>query len=294
MRPSVYSLIVFILCFFLSGGISEAFRDIPEDSLAYPVLINTDIGGTGTGFFVNDGKTMFLVTARHLFYPPDGKRGFKQTISCFAYSLDNTVHHLILDLVALSTTGDFKLHDLEDVAVIRIGRLGGRRVTFLPGVERPAYSGESITSFPLAHIKTFDQVLVANEVYLFGYPVSLGLKNIPQLDHKKPLVRKGIIAGKNKEHQTLILDVPVYPGNSGGPVVEVEVEGDQRKFRVVGVAIQFVLSFLRGLPANSGYSVAVSMNPVLELFDAFSNEKPSSEGEPSPPLPEAEALPGQP
>jgi hypothetical protein len=56
----------------------------------------------------------------------------------------------------------------------------------------------------------------------------------------KPLLRRGIIAGKNEKVGTLILDLAVYPGNSGGPVVEVETVRSEKKFRVIGIMSQFV------------------------------------------------------
>ena len=49
-------------------------------------------------------------------------------------------------------------------------------------------------------------VLVANEVYLFGNPSSLGIQEIPQLDPFRPLLRKGIVAALNdKSHSFSIV-----------------------------------------------------------------------------------------
>ena len=253
---------------------SEAFRDIPENNLGYPVLITSDTGGSASGFFLNDGKSVFVITARHVFYPPNGKRAFRQKISCLSYSKDpsdTTANHFSLDLVALANSGDFKMHGLEDVAIIRIASLDEEKLKFVQGVDIQSRSKQGIVSVAMKYVKTFDQVLVANEVFLFGYPVSLGLKKIPQLDYKKPLLRKGIIAGKNETLHTLILDVPSYGGNSGGPVLEVESDGPEKKFRIVGVAAEFVPSMVQGVPINSGYSVAVSMNPVLDLVSSFTD-----------------------
>ena len=88
-------------------------------------------------------------------------------------------------------------------------------------------------------VKHFDEVLTGNDVFVFGYPTSLGLKSDPtrppQFDPSLPLLRKGIVAGKNPRLHTLILDSPIYFGNSGGPALEVEQDGLQRRFRVIGV-----------------------------------------------------------
>jgi hypothetical protein len=71
-------------------------------------------------------------------------------------------------------------------------------------------------------VKTFDQVLIGNDVIMYGYPTSLGLANILQLNPDRPLLRKGIVAGKNLQQHTLILDCPIYQGNSGGPIFEID------------------------------------------------------------------------
>jgi len=48
-------------------------------------------------------------------------------------------------------------------------------------------------------VQKFNDVLIANDAYIIGYPTSIGKKNYPQIDYKRPLVRKGVIAGKNPE-----------------------------------------------------------------------------------------------
>jgi hypothetical protein len=129
----------------------------------------------------------------------------------------------------------------------------------------------------------FNDVLVSNEVFVLGYPRSVGLDDYPQFDPRQPLLRKGVVAGINRERHTIILDLPVYPGNSGGPVVQVETaaEGGKivRKFRVIGIASEFVpvvdhLMTWWGqdtpLVHNSGYAIAASMDAVLDILSTFS------------------------
>ena len=74
-------------------------------------------------------------------------------------------------------------------------------------------------------IKTLDEVIVGNDVIMYGYPTSLGLEKIAQIDPLRPLLRKGIVAGKNIQRSSLVLDCPAYFGNSGGPVFEIERGG---------------------------------------------------------------------
>ena len=127
------------------------------------------------------------------------------------------------------------------------------------------------------YMKTLDEVLIANDVYILGFPSSVGLKNMPQLDYKTPLVRKGIVAGKNKSLNTIILDCEVYPGNSGGPVIEVEKDGFISKYRLIGTISQYVpfALYFKDMNSqnlgyalnNSGYSVIVPNDPLIDLIN---------------------------
>jgi hypothetical protein len=72
------------------------------------------------------------------------------------------------------------------------------------------------------------------------------------------------------EKRTLIIDGPVYRGNSGGPVFEIEPDGPFiTHFYLAGVLIQFIPLTERApdfrMLLNSGYSVAEPIDFVLEL-----------------------------
>jgi hypothetical protein len=94
-------------------------------------------------------------------------------------------------------------------------------------------------------------------------------------------LRAGIVAGVNPSTKTLVIDCPVYGGNSGGPVLEMD-RPDARgiRLRIIGVVTQFVPAVVPtlksdGTPSgdvvvtNSGYAVAVAMDSVLELVEHF-------------------------
>jgi len=128
----------------------------------------------------------------------------------------------------------------------------------------------------LSHLKMFDDVLTGNDVYLFGYPVSVGIKQMPQIEHNRPLLRKGVVAGKNRKNETLILDCPTYYGNSGGPVAQAEPLGSgNTEFRIIGIVREFVpfqetwVNATHKLShweiSNSGYSVVVPADRIVDL-----------------------------
>lgn len=267
-------------------------RAIPDDNLAYPVLVTVVQAGSGSGFFLNTPHSVFFVTAKHVLFDPNSGSLAGSTCSLLSYAHDpkeTAKNELHLDLQQLSAGGHLLSHSAADVAVVKIGTVTDGKVTTLVGVKVIATAPLGIIGVASESVKSFADVLVANEVFIFGYPTSLGLKNIPQIDYTKPLLRKGIIAGKNEALGTLILDCPVYQGNSGGPVLEVESEGvSMTRFKVVGVISQFVplvetwRNETQGYQnidlSNSGYSVASPMDSVMELVSVFTSKTGSSAG----------------
>jgi len=144
----------------------------------------------------------------------------------------------------------------------------------LPGVTVESMAKDGILGVDIGSIKPFNRVLVGNDVVLFGYPTSLGLKQTPQLDPRRPLLRKGIVAGTDPSNESIVLDCPVYFGNSGGPVLELDRVGFMTHLVIIGVVSQYVPFVEVGgsntvamqVMANSGYSIATPMDFVLELI----------------------------
>jgi hypothetical protein len=273
-------------------------RAIPDDNLAYPVLITLGNGSSGSGFFLDTPDSVFLVTAKHVLFNPENHTLLSPTLELLCYSkdpADPTPNRIAVNLVDLQTSGDLRAHPTRDVVVIRLftfasqgapipsvtpgsapnsqpgESLGPRIMSALPGVTVKSAARLGVVGVEMKNIKTFDQVLVGNEVMLFGYPSSLALKQLQQLDPTRPLLRKGIIAGTNPEQKSIILDCPVYYGNSGGPVLEEDRDGFMTHFTVIGVVDQFVPFIQQGgsqtfqmqFASNSGYSVITPMDFVL-------------------------------
>ena len=251
-------------------------RRLPDDNLAYPVLIQQP-GSTGTGFFTNDGNRLFLVTAAHVLFDRNTGKLFGTTITLTSASSDpKEKESNVLELEASAVLANIKIDKKADVAVILLAQGKGEKATLQPGFKHVKRTKKPLLSANVAALKTYDDVLLGNEVYIMGYPVSLALMPIPQIARDKPLLRSGIVAGSNDAHKTIILDSAAYGGNSGGPVIEVDEErtpkGTMKHFRIIGVVIQFVpYAVAPGMPpVNSGYAVAASMDRVLELMKELS------------------------
>jgi S1-C subfamily serine protease len=268
-------------------------RALPDDNLAYPVHLAWSKGsasGSASGFFLNgsDGTTYF-VTAKHVLFDDAGTLVADEVVLT-SYSRDpkvlepNVIH---LDLKTMSTLGYVRPHKTRDVLVLKVATGDSFRpgkdtdVHMVGGVRFRAMARTGILGAASDTLTRYDDVLVGNEVFVFGYPTSIGLTlpppQVPQLDPSRPLIRKGIVAGLNPSLRTIILDCPIYLGNSGGPVLQVEDLGlSNKRFLIIGVISEFVpyvdkwinqnLRYENLNIGNSGYSVATPADYILELL----------------------------
>ena len=152
------------------------------------------------------------------------------------------------------------------------------KMTCLPGVAvtTPATPEGRVIGIPIAAFRRFNEAGISNRAILFAYPgISLG-KN-KQIDHRRPLLRQGMIAGKTEDRR-IVLHCPSYFGNSGGLVIEiVEGTGTAPGIGVLSEQVPFVeelwskqYNVQTGLRfENSGYSIAEPMDRVEELSNMF-------------------------
>jgi len=250
-------------------------RNIPDDNLSYPVLIKLDNGSSGTGFLINTPENIiYLVTARHVLFKDNKLLSSHAELICQPSNVsDNSKHRYSLDLTSLVS----KYHHDADVAIVKIGEYKEAKFVVLTGVLELEVGKSSLVIVHYLSTKLLNEVLISNDVFVYGYPTSLGLRESAQFDYSKPLLRKGIIANVNAFQGTIILDCPVYFGNSGGPVVEVEQTMNGYVHKVIGVVSQFIPYIQEWIDPrnkiknvehlNSGYSVACSMDRVFELFE---------------------------
>jgi hypothetical protein len=259
-------------------------RSIPENNLAYPALITLNNGSSGSGFQLTVGDRNFLVTAKHVLFDSSNNllaktaRVYLQPINL----LDPTFTILDYNLELLHNRGNILYHNDKDVAVVFTGnnipKNGDNSITTIPldAIVMIESSKSGNVFATLDSVRRLDDVLISNDVFVYGYPSSLGIKEGPQFNYYKPLLRKGIVANVYKELGTIILDCPVYPGNSGGPVVQVTQDEKGLQHSIIGIVSQFIPysekwknlsnNIVHTEIFNSGYSVAVSIDYVLDLI----------------------------
>jgi hypothetical protein len=266
---------------------------IPKDNLEYAVLLSIDGGkSNGSGFRINYEGKNFLITAKHVLFSDDGNlRGKQLIVNC--QSPDPSITEPIVFELDLLSANIYTSKE-NDVTAILIGKYVNlykddtplkdlkqeiKRPKLLQGEEyltphSPVTKGISrIVSADIEATRGIDEIQIANDVYLMGYPTSLGLKRNTYFDYTKPLLRKGIIAGINKKQNTFIIDCAAYQGNSGGPIVE---KGEDNLYRVIGIVSRYIPfetiwysnrdQLTNTELSNSGYSVCVPMNAILDLL----------------------------
>lgn len=197
-----------------------AQRALPDDNLAYPVLINlTDCTANpnitsvkGSGFFLTVHTKIYLVTARHVLFSESERvqPGQARTPQCNNIELlarardpkEQQQHRIVFDVRTVKATA----HATHDVAVIYIGEVaegveptvqGAYGIRYLPGVQVLQKPPSPFLTTLVSSIKKLDEVLVSNDAYILGYPSSIGIQGFPQIDYNAPLLRKGVIAGIN-------------------------------------------------------------------------------------------------
>ena len=259
--------------------------NVPKNSLALPVLIVLGKNPSGSGFFVTNSKGQYLVTAKHVLFNDSRLKSSSCELFC-PTSIDDDVRKYSINLKSLHKDGNLLNHPSKDLTIIKVGKVLKRQgetysISVVPGAKVKKRSKANVVGAIVERISKLEDCEVASDIYLYGYPSSLGLKHSPQFDYKKPLLRKGIIANINKKEGTLILDCPVYYGNSGGPVIHVFMKDGHRYYRTVAVVSQFIPYSERWVNQsnalthievyNSGYSVAIAMDYVLELLDLFND-----------------------
>ena len=255
-------------------------RAIPDNNLRIPVLITLEDGSSASGFYYRSDNKNYFVTARHVLFKQDGAafilRNKLAKLLSYPLQIEKTAPiELGLDLDKLNKNGNIRFHNSFDAAAVKIIDDSDKMI-FCDGVN--AKGTGALANVDATIIKKFNEVLVGNDVIIFGYPSSIGIKTSPQFDYQKPLIRKGVIAGLNEIAKTIIIDCPVYFGNSGGPAIEVEqaslAETHYRTIGLISQLIPFVEEWVSSnynisnkQIENSGYSVVIPMDYVLELLD---------------------------
>jgi hypothetical protein len=240
-------------------------------------------GSSGSGFYLRDSLDVYFVTAYHVIFNLQTSGLQDDTLSLISYrskteSDNKTV--LLLSLLQANRAGNIKYDRSYDIAAVKIAHvrpydtLGNVEITYLPYAVKLTPSTR-VNFWQGTDILKFADIDAGSDIYIIGYPKSLGLQGKFDLD--RPLFRKGIVAGKDINYHRIIGDGAVYFGNSGGAVMELTYlpNGDP-DIRLIGIVSEYipfddilfdVKGQIRSIDTkNSGYSVITPAERLLQLI----------------------------
>jgi|SRR3990172_5396665 len=289
---SIFFLIIFLSIEAYSQGIFDKMLNSP---------MRLKIGNSlGSGVLYNDSTNIFLITARHVLFDELKTKVGEKNITTYQFKGD-TLKMLCYGFNSKTTdlmSGEytFSINELikmklvmlsydNDIAVIHVAKFGqdkkdkSREVIWM--VDMPI-TDDSTSMDIYTTDRTFElrNIQPGSDIFIFGYPVSLGTQK--QFDVERPLLRRGIIAGRNFNNRTLILDCTIYQGNSGGPVMMAKPILDATRYYLVGIVTEWIpfvdtlesksFGYKNIIAENSGLSVAVSIDEALQLIkDYYAN-----------------------
>lgn len=257
----------------------------PSDGVLHflPLPVHVEFPGisSGSGFYIQHSNRLAFATARHVLFQKNGEL-VSTNLSLTSPSVFPTNSGFVkcsANLAILLPNKNVRGHLTHDVALVFLAELqSDGKITEKQGVTFTTKDGMQPLAASSAAIKRLNDVQIGCDVYIYGFPVSIGLRNSPRFDYSKPLVRRGLIAGTYKEQGTIIVDSSVYFGNSGGPVVQIAPNGiTSWSVGIIGIVSELIpfvevwenkaYKFSNHTLSNSGYSVVEPMDFVLELLE---------------------------
>lgn len=191
---------------------------------------------------------------------------------------EDSFNLIFLNLKLLNENNAIIFHIDKDISVVEIGYKKNNMTMLNEGVRLVKSSKTGMTSLNLESVRLFDDSMIGNDVFMFGFPTSIAAQS-PDLGIERPLIRKGILSGKNPKLKTIIIDCPVQHGNSGSLVIEKEPTGlGNYSFNAIGIAVRYIPVFEKGVVqmsttkefvtySNSGYSIVEPFDFILELIN---------------------------
>jgi len=231
---------------------------ITTDNFSFSTFLSVDFGdSSGSGFRFNHGGEDYLITARHVVYNKEALLS-DLWIKSRNYFGDETDGYSAK--ISLSTENVLTFDDL-DIVVIKLAPQFNYEIESV---------GTGISISSIEDTGNFDTILIGANIFLVGFPSSLTIDDFYDVD--RPLLRTGIVAGKNMRNNTFVVDSVAYYGVSGGPILQIDIE---RNIKIIGIVSRFVpfitewrnkheSSISRQDFFNSGYAVCLPLDRVIE------------------------------
>ena len=251
---------------------------------ASSIVIQSNFG-VGSGFFLHDTLTkyLYLATASHVLISNTPKPQVPDTIFITGYreNVDtDSTYRFKISIADCLKTGNLLFDVNNDIALIRFAKIldmGTYASIQYHSFVTKLTKETKIESWPTDLSVSIDEIIPGSDLFVIGFPQSLGLQG--NFDMNRPLMRKGIVAGKDLKMNRIIGDGAVYFGNSGGIAVALDFRNNKFDLKLAGLVSQYIpfdesLFDKRGNQRsidyrNSGYSVIIPSNSILALIKQF-------------------------
>ncbi len=265
MKRIFILIIIVILTYEVKG---QVFGNMIEGNIQSTVLINTG-SVSGSGFLVKDSlQRISLITAKHVIF--DANKNFsvlnsnEAVIQFYAKNFkSDSANYIIIDLTKLQCDNFICFDPIHDICIILIAKLDKGAIQYNNGIFRYGHNVK-YDQYPFNEktILKKDELFIGEDVFVVGFPRAIGLKQIPQFDYSKPLLKRGAIASISDNLGNIIIDCPVYGGNSGGPVFLERKSFDKYSLRFIGIVSQFI-PFINPTASNKDMTIQISSYAVI-------------------------------
>lgn len=240
---------------------------INTNNFSFATFISINNGDYfGSGFRIVTDKYEYIITAKHVIFNQDkllseiwvkSRNYYGETYDAFDIKIDLTEDNV-------RTFGN------SDIAIIILHQKFGLHIHT---------KGHDISFAELGDLKNFDEVKISENIFLIGFPSSLVTKD-DFYENDRPLLRYGIVAGKNINNNTFIIDSIAYYGVSGGPIVSIDAN---KKISIIGIVSRYIpfitewknkyeLSLIRQDFYNSGYAVCERLDEIINFIEIYEND----------------------
>ena len=248
-----------------------------KDYISSTVNIKFEENRGASGFlYSSKSKNIYLVTAKHTLLEFEELSKQYQLIetACEVTYFFRTGRNNLgriskqLDLDYKYIVGEVAFSEVSDVAIIELGEMVDSLISIPYQALLDTRTDSSFQYiYSESDVATGENILEGHEVYVFGYPRSVGLISRLQFDQNRPLIRSGTIASLDEENNTIIIDALTFEGNSGGPVIQNYNFG---VYDIIGVVSEYIPYDSDGsFVGNSGFTVVEPISEVIKLIEEY-------------------------
>lgn len=238
---------------------------ISLNNLSFSAFVSVDSGNSfGSGFITEINNKQYLFTAKHVIFDRNDNLLRDLWIKCRNYDTPNDQFYD----AQIALTADNVITILnEDIVVVKLFAEFGFHVE---------NSGTNISLAQENDLYRYENISIGSKIYLVGFPSSLTTDDFYEVDN--PLLRFGIVAGKNNAKNTFVIDSIAYYGVSGGPVIQ-EIDNELYIIGIVSRYVPFITEWrnkhepniYRQDFFNSGYAVCVPLDNALNMIQDDNN-----------------------